>query len=342
MSTQNNSTLTDADSDPLFEELVKIEGSLAKTNKPLVSALIKIFGNFKTVLISDFEDRINFAVASIKSECLGACQAKDAKIAHLESTNISLRNEITSFQSKVDAIEAYARRDTVIISGAVGPPTPTENTRDMAVNLIKSKLGADIDIQPRDISVAHRLQVKKPSASGNTPPPNIYVKLVLRDLKKELIVASKNQNKEAQNKIFINEGLTAQRSAVFRTLIKIKKSYVNNPIVKGVTSIEGDFFAFTSPQAEAAQRSDETGSGRRPRDIRHKINTREQLQKFCSEYVAKPLEEFITIGLECEILCRPCSLSCSFFVLIFFYLIHFIMCISLLRLIFFGVNFTYG
>ena len=105
-------------------------------------------------------------------------------------------------------------------------------------------------------------------------------------MKKALISASKRQVKGSPNRIFINESLTPKRTAVLQTLLKMKKLH---GVISWVTSIEGDVYAFTPPDENSAVRA--TGA---PKDKRHRINTREELQKFCAEYLQKPLEEFIT------------------------------------------------
>ena len=123
----------------------------------------------------------------------------------------------------------------------------------------------------------------------STPrPPNIYVKLVRRDLKKQLITASKRQNRNSPDKIFINDSLTPLRTAVFRTLQRIKR---DNDVIKGVSSVEGEVYAYTAAPAEHGARDRRTGPRK---DQRHRINSQDQLRHFCDEFVKKPLEQFIT------------------------------------------------
>ena len=120
--------------------------------------------------------------------------------------------------------------------------------------------------------------------------PNIYVKLCRRDLKKDIIVASKQQPRatesERKQKIFINESLTQSRKIILQTLLKIRRSTTG--IIKGVTTQEGQVVAFTSRPPQAASATITT-----QRDLRHVINTKEALQKFCDQYVKKPLEDFV-------------------------------------------------
>ena len=271
------------DDDPMFFELNSIQSSLSKNNQAIVPTLIKLFSEFRQKISTDIQERFDSSVAQIMNESMITCQAKDSKISELETSCDSLKKTISSLEQKIDSTEAYQRRDSIIISGAVPPNTVgrEENTANIAIELVKSKLGPNINITPNDISVAHRLQAK-PTTQGSPRPPNIYVKLVRRDLKKQLINASKKQDKRSANKIFINESLTPQRTAVFRTLLRIKRE---NDVIKGVSSVEGDVFVYTAAPPEAGARP--------PKDLRHRINTRDQLRCFCDEYVKKPLEDFV-------------------------------------------------
>ena len=212
---------------------------------------------------------------------------RDERISGLETTlstlqaeNAKLQTRMTSLEGKLDATEAYERRDTIIISGSIDPATTGEITKNVVVDLVKRKLGG-LTIQPSDISVAHRLQTRP--NTQNAKPPNIYVKLCRRDLKKELIYASKQQDRNSNTRILVYESLTPKRTAIFRTLVNMKKH--DKDLVKGVTSHEGQVVAFT-PGTQLA-------SGERGKDRRHYVNTREQLQKFCEEFVRQPLEDFI-------------------------------------------------
>ena len=195
-----------------------------------------------------------------------------------------MQEKVISLEDKLDATEAYERRDTIILSGAVPAVSPNENISRVTVDLIRSKY-RNVEINPEDISICHRLQDKAPTTSGSQRAPNIYVKFVRRDKKRELIQASKGQAREAQHKLFANESLTPQRTAIRQTLLKLKRS-VN--IVKGVTSNEGQVIVFTAPQGENGPQ----GANRR-RDQRHVINSKRDLQTFCDTFLRRPLEDFV-------------------------------------------------
>ena len=211
--------------------------------------------------------------------------ALECRVVDLVNENVSLKKTQDAFLDKLDASEAYGRRDTVILSGDVGQPTPDEDAKQVTIKLVHEKLGGFV-LKPDDISVAHRLQTKPRTPEQTNKPPNMYVKLCRRDLKAALMKASKQQPKNSSNGIFINESLTPTRTAIRNSLMTMKRS--NPSIIKGVTSQEGVVIAFTPAPAATAMASRE-----RLRDLRHRITTRAQLEEFCETYIKKPLDQFI-------------------------------------------------
>ena len=153
------------------------------------------------------------------------------------------------------------------------------------MDIIKTKY-RNLNICPEDINICHRLQPKR-ATNGSQKPPNIFIKFFRRDKKRELIRASKGQAREAENKLFANESLTPTRTAILQTLLKIKR---DNDTIKGVTSEEGQVFAFTKSQDDNSRSSDEQG---RKKDRRHSIKTKEDLQTFCDKFLRQQLEEFV-------------------------------------------------
>ena len=195
-------------------------------------------------------------------------------------------------ENKLDATEAYGRKDTIIISGATPGITAGEDSNAVVIELLNNKIG--VTIEP-NISVSHRLQPKRPDRQGIIHPPNLYVKLVRRDTKRALIDACRNYNKlnrNEPNKIYVNEGLTPRRRAIMQSLLKMKKTH---NVVTGVTSQDGEVIAFTAARETAANSSSTSAAGgARKRDVRHRVNTREDLRKFAAEFLQKPLEDFLT------------------------------------------------
>ena len=236
----------------------------------------------------DVANSLEYNAAAIKN-----CENNVTKISQLEkslkdaeSDKKNLYVKIDSLEDKIDATDQYERRDCVILSGAVPPVTPNENIREVTIDIIKAKY-RNLNISPDDISICHRLQPKR-ATNGSERPPNIYIKFVRRDTKRELIKASKGQAREAQNKLFANESLTPKRTAILQTLLKIKRS---NDDIKGVTSEEGQVFAFTAAPQDSNNRTTDTSVRRK--DRRHSINTKAELQKFCDTILRQQLEDLV-------------------------------------------------
>ena len=271
--------------DPIFAKINSIKSSLSPNNQQIVPALIQLFGDLHAKMIQDFDSKLEEVVSRIETKFSSIIDEKNAKIEDLEATNSDLREKVSTLDEKLDALNAYTRKDTIIVSGALPQPVQNEASHIVVRDLLAQKFPS-ISINEHDISVAHRLQPKRANADGSSPPPNIIVKLVRRNLKLELIKASRAQNKDAPNKIFINESLTPQRSAVLQTLIKLKKVH---KVIKGATSMQGDVYAYMEHPAVAGG----AAAGGRHRDTRHCINTQEQLKKFCREHIKKSLDELL-------------------------------------------------
>ena len=271
-----------AEDDPIFCELNSLKPTIAKTLQPIVPALVQLFSSLQSKLISEFKTLLDNTVDSMKRECLSVCRDKDQTIE-------TLKKQVFQLEEKLEDTEAYERRDTVILSGSVPSLVSNEETSKVVVDLVKTKF-PNIEIARSDISVSHRLQSKRPNKQGITYPPNIYVKLVRRELKHQLIDASKKQPKESRDKLFVNESLTPKRTRIRQTLLNMKKKH--GDVIRGVSSFEGSVFAYT-PQPAGSDASTNDGSRRR-RDLRHRVNTDEELRKFCREFLKKPLDEFIS------------------------------------------------
>ena len=270
---------------------ISTENALLKEEIHEKCSKISALENQVKVLMEEKVDLVNSI--EFNSDAIKTCESSLPKIAALEKKLEEAKNheasqnmKIAELEDKVDATDQYERRDCVILSGAVPVVSPNEDTRQVTVDLIKEKY-RNVDISPNDISICHRLQPKRPNPNGSQKPPNIYVKFVRRDSKRELIQASKGQAREAQNKLFANESLTPKRTAILQTLLKIKRG---NNIIKGVTSEEGQIFAFTAPPDESNRSSDAQG---RRKDRRHSINTKAELQRFCDTFLRSQLEELV-------------------------------------------------
>ena len=207
-----------------------------------ISKLAKSFEDFKAEIRHKMDQdiaQITDSFMKFKTEML---EARDREIEDLKLQNTNLELAIQSLEDEKDRAEQYSRKDSVILSGpAVGPMTTDEDTRDHVVALIKDKL--KVEITHTDISTTHRLGPQRRPNNGNSERRNIYVKLVRRDMKKEIIQASKKQPKNAS--LVAHESLTEKRRNMLKALQGMKRAFPGR--VKGCTSMDGKLYAFTPP-----------------------------------------------------------------------------------------------
>ena len=215
-------------------------------------------------------------LSNFKTEIMEQLGTRTTEIQELKADVKVLKQEVEKLKSYIDDSDCYERRDTIIFSGNKIPASNVgENCTEIVRQIVKNEL--KIEISPTDISTSHRLG-RKPSAQGQDRR-NIVVKLCRRDLKRDLITASKKQGRTTG--LFINESLTPTRQKLLYALRQIKRSHPDK--INGCTSIEGRIYAYTkSPNPSSSNR-----------DMRHLITSSESLQKFCDEYIKLPLENFL-------------------------------------------------
>lgn len=243
----------------------------SKDGKALVPAITSFFENF--------QEKVNLMLTEIRDEFMTLLHQKDGHIGQLQSelgtmkSEVGeLRDELTKLKGQIDDADAYERRDTIIISGEKVPlATPGEIGSEVVLKLVKDEL--KINLSPDSISTAHRLGRKPPNQTADRR--NLIVKLVRRDVKHDIISASRQQPRRSN--LYISESLTPARSSLFFALRQMKKS----KLIKGCTTYDGRVYAFTAPLQESH------------RDVRHLISNYEDLTKFCAKYVKQPLQNFL-------------------------------------------------
>ena len=189
------------------------------------------------------------------------------------STEIeNLKGEISTLKSLIDDGDAYERKDTIILSGEKIPTAATgEHCPSLVQKLVKDEL--KINLPADAISTAHRLGRRPGNQSADKR--NLIVKLVRRDLKHELISASKRQPRP--KKLFVSESLPPSRQTIVYALRKMTRA----KLIKGCNSYDGRIYAFTA------------STNPEERDKRHLVNCHDSLKSFCAEYVRRPLEDFL-------------------------------------------------
>ena len=211
-------------------------------------------------------------ISELKIHFESLLKDRDEEISKLKENISELHEDLNKANIMIDDADAYERKDTVIFSGDHVPLAETgENCVDIVQKLSKDHL--KINLTPDTISTAHRLGRRPISQAPDRR--KIVVKLVRRDLKHDLIYASRKQPKPA--KLFIHESLTPRRNTLLFALRQMKKS----KLINGCTSYDGRIYAYTVP------------ADRANKDVRHLITSIDSLKIFCSKYVKQPLENFL-------------------------------------------------
>ena len=203
-------------------------------------------------------------------------EEKVEAINSLQQKVRSLEDQLGKLHDNIDDNDAYERRDCLVLAGPVLPEVSTgEICSNHVVSLVSQKL--QINIDPRDISVAHRLGPKRTSQGPDKRP--IIAKLCRRDLKREVLQAARSRRATG---FYVNESLTPARRTIFNALRKMRKSHPG--IVKGVSTQDGKVFAFTKPINPMATDA---------RDQKHWIKNQSCLVQFCRDFVKRPLDQFL-------------------------------------------------
>jgi hypothetical protein len=150
----------------------------------------------------------------------------------VKTENTQLRNDLNAANQHIEKLEAYSRRDNLIVSGlplvsyseaAAMPPhdgngadhTSTD-TEKAFLSLCNDTLG--LPTTSADISVAHRLP-----SHGAGKSPSVIVRFTNRKARDAVYRAKRQLKNAAPAKIFINEDLTKHVAGLFftaRSLIK--------------------------------------------------------------------------------------------------------------------------
>ena len=137
----------------------------------------------------------------------------------LENNQNLLERKFNQLLAKFDDLENYTRRETIVISGKCIPnEEPNENTTNIAVRLLQSKINVNIDSS--EISVSHRIGKFIPGASNARP---IILKLLHRSTKYMLMDACiKNRASKNLSDFHLNESLSSLRMTLYSDLKQIR------------------------------------------------------------------------------------------------------------------------
>ena len=244
--------------------------------------IFKILIEFINSIVSEREDKVSHLESKIEQER----SENDAKLAAISTKfeksnaeNIELRSQIKKLKDTHDELEAYGRRESLIFSGdKIKPFESGENCVTLAKNIIKNELKLSVDPL---ISTAHRMG-RPPAPTSNAPDKrSIIVKFVRRDDKFLILKTARNKTTRV-NGLFVNESLTPTRSKIHHILRQAKK--IDQSVVTGTSTLNGRVFAHHKPSSTAPDSAP---------SLKTEINTMENLQDFCTNFVKQSLESFL-------------------------------------------------
>ena len=132
---------------------------------------------------------------------------------NLKKENAELRMTVEKLENYVEEVEQYSRKSSLILSGEGVPEQKkdetTEETREMALQVIKEKLKVDLK---GGVVACHRLRNKK----------RVIIKFQDMDDRNNVYQARFNQTESAG--VIIHENLTDKRARQVKVLADMKRS----------------------------------------------------------------------------------------------------------------------
>lgn len=199
----------------------------------------------KTDAVEDFiralsdkrvQDLIGDIVAGRLKDCLAEIDClKRENIENKRQIDVLTKN-LSDANSKIDALEAYNRRDNIIISGLPvasfaeiatttdqsGGGGEEEHAADTERSVLALCQELQVPLSPADISIAHRLK-KKPNNPG---PAAVIVRFTSRKAR-EMVYAARYKLKNRHGvPVYINEDLTKPTAELFAKARKLVKDRV--------------------------------------------------------------------------------------------------------------------
>ena len=180
--------------------------------------------------ISELEEKVKM-LNDEKIDIINSIQSNTSAIKKFEAFK-TLNDRVGHLEEQIDDENAYSRRESLIFSGpaVISEILDNENCTPAVVKLLKSNL--NIQINPNDISVSHRLGTK--SNQQGPDKRSIIAKFCRRDLKRDILAAARRVK---PSNFFVNESLTNVRQKINKALRAAKSKHPN--VISGITTIEG-------------------------------------------------------------------------------------------------------
>ena len=197
---------------------------------------------------------------------------KDETISEFKGRVDRLEDEVETLKLKLDESDQYNRRETIVFSGEIPPETPNENTKEKVLKLLDEQ--ADLKIDPREISTAHRIGNTSSTGTGSR---KIVVKFCRRDVVEEVFSACRSKKPS----FYANCSLTPTRGKIFYAVRKLKTSHPN--VIKSYSAARGEVAVFVESSRGAPSTRGRSAQRTGQRDKKIVISSRRQLEDFATK-----------------------------------------------------------
>ena len=200
-------------------------------------AVIELLASSMLTKIGTMLDRKLLALGQQISAVTERASKLETALTETKATSNAMNEEIRKLNMRVEAMEAYSRRENLVISGlqiqsytdatssaansASNLPVGDSNdaVTDAIVKLCSTKLGVSVGRQ--DISFAHRLG--RASTSGRSPGL-VIVRFSTRRAR-DLVYHARTKLKSSRENIYINEHLTERSSSLSKECRDLRKAH---------------------------------------------------------------------------------------------------------------------
>ena len=234
----------------------------------IMMPFIQLFNVFLSNLDAKFD--------AFEKKMFVALREKDMKIEELEETVVAQRKCIVGFEEKLERQCQYTRRESLVFSGKQLPAhTDNENCLDIVCKIISEKIDPNLNIQPADISVAHRLGSK---SNAGTDGRSIIARFCRRKLKYDVL----NRAKQIKPRgLYVSESLTPLKQKMVRMIRSAKEAHPN--VISGFSTSDGTIHMWVKPPNPAASGA---------KNARITVETMARLEKFCQDHFGQPASTF--------------------------------------------------
>ena len=242
----------------------------SKDGKAIVPAVLSLF--------QSYHEKLDTMFSSLKNDFVLLLKKKDEEIVELKNSMTVLQRKVVVLEDRIEHNDSYERRDTLVFSGKSVPvKLNPESSSEIICNLLKNFL--NMEINPLEISVSHRLPGNNNNPSTTSERTPIIAKFCRREIKIDILNRARKKKPED---LFINECLTPMQQTISYVLRKAKRDFPN--IVSGSTTFDGKNFVWIKAPNPAA---------RGAKDTRTQVSTHRRLEEFCIRTLNKPLTDYV-------------------------------------------------